>query len=64
MSNELKVGDNELKVGDRVAIRITYRGTLESISDYREPNRKYAIAVDGYPENHIFVGDKEIQKIL
>ena len=49
-----------MKVGDRVLVNDKYLGTIVNISDYREPEFKYAIDLDCYKDDLVFVGDANI----
>ena len=57
----------ELKVRDRVTItdisgNPIAKGTIININDFREPNQKYAVDVDGY-EDVLFFDDSRLVKI-
>lgn len=52
------------KVGDRVLVKIKgtkMPGTIVNINDYREPCMKYAIDLDDYKVDYIFVGENELE---
>ena len=54
------------KVKDRVRIRDAvgswHSGTIVNISDYREPSMKYAVALDDYAADYVFVPEYALQK--
>ena len=52
-----------VKVGDKVTVIGEYVGKVVNINDYREPCFKYAIDLEGYDEDVVFVGEEQI-KIL
>lgn len=49
----------EYKARDRVRVRDTFgnwhSGTVVNVSDYREPSMKYAVDLDDYKEDLVFV---------
>lgn len=55
------------KVNDKVVVKDfqgkEWNGVVVNVSDYREPDLKYAIALDDYTDDYVFVGDKQIVKI-
>lgn len=52
-----------MKVGDRVLICGTFKGTIINISDYREPALKYAVDVDNYKDDLVFVSEQALEVI-
>lgn len=52
-----------VKVGDKVMVIGEYVGKVVNINEYREPHFKYAIDLEGYDEDVVFVGEEQI-KIL
>lgn len=57
---------SEIKVRDRVIVADgkgkEWHGTVANISDYREPSMKYAVWLDEYDADYVFVGDESIRK--
>ena len=54
----------EFKVGDRVVVRLEsgdYKGTVHNVSDYRPPEEKYAVDLDEYKEDYVFVGSDMLE---
>lgn len=51
----------KFEVGDKVIILGQWVGTIVNINSYREPSMIYAIDVDGYEEDVIFMGEDEIE---
>lgn len=56
-----------LQVRDRVTIldangNSLANGTIVNINDFREPSMKYAVDVDGYDEDVLFFGSKQLTK--
>lgn len=54
------------KVGDRVLVKIggtKIPGTIVNINDYREPFMKYAIDLDDYKVDYIFVGENILEEL-
>lgn len=55
----------EIKVRDRVIVTDSkgkeWHGAVANISDYREPSMKYAVWLDGYNTDYVFVGDESIR---
>lgn len=56
-----------MKVGDRVLVmdnnHIYHKGTIYNINKFREPSMRYAIDLDDYDEDLIFVGLGRIKKM-
>lgn len=57
----------ELKVRDRVIIIDSVgsplgEGTIVNINDFREPSLKYAVDVDGYSQDVLFFGERQLVK--
>lgn len=56
----------DIKVMDRVVITANngqkFHGRVANINDFREPSMKYAVDVDGYDEDVVFVGEDRIEK--
>ncbi|MEI2465053.1 hypothetical protein [Niallia taxi] len=55
----------QLQVKDRVFIidkdsNNVAEGTIININDFREPNMKYAVDVDGYTEDLLFFGESQL----
>lgn len=60
--------EQELRAGDKVFILNKEgvpcgKGVIYNISDFREPNMKYAVDVEGYEEDVLFFGEKDLVKI-
>ena len=56
-----------MQVRDRVTIldangNSLANGTIVNINDFREPSMKYAVDVDGYDEDVLFFGSKQLTK--
>lgn len=43
--------------GQEIAI-----GTVANINEFREPNLKYAVSIEGYSD-FVFVGENQLQKV-
>lgn len=58
----------EVKVRDKVIVKDfhgnEWNGVVVNISYYREPDMKYAIALEKYTDDYVFVGDSQIVKII
>lgn len=52
-----------MKVGDRVWVNKVHRGTIANVSDYRPPSMKYAVDLDNYEGDYIFVGEDALSLI-
>lgn len=52
-----------MKVGDRVLVNKAHRGTIANVSDYRPPSMKYAVDLDNYDGDYIFVGEDALSLI-
>ena len=57
-----------LKVRDRVKITDSNgvelaMGTIVNVNDCREPSMKYAVVVDGYSEDVLFLGGNKLIKM-
>lgn len=52
-----------IKVGDKVIVIGEHIGKVVNINEYREPCFKYAIDLEEYDEDVVFVGEEQI-KIL
>ena len=57
-----------IEVKDRVAIynnqkRATHLGTVVSVNDFRPPEQKYAVDVDGYDDDVLFFGEDDLKVI-
>jgi|GEM_PF-2066677 len=57
----------DLKVRDRVIVLDSVGsplgvGTIVNINNFREPSHKYAVNVDGYSEDVLFVGLNQLVK--
>jgi hypothetical protein len=57
-----------IEVKDRVAIynnqkRATHLGTVVSVNDFRPPEQKYAVDVDGYDDDVLFFGEEDLKVI-
>ena len=57
-----------IEVHDRVAIynnqkRATHLGTVVSVNDFRPPEQKYAVDVDGYDDDVLFFGEDDLKVI-
>ena len=48
------------KVSDRVLVLGKYKGAIYNVNDYRPPEMKYAVDIDDYPDNPVFLGDKHM----
>lgn len=48
-------------VRDRVLVLGKYKGTVYNVNDYRPPEMKYAVDIDDYPDNPVFLGDKHMR---
>lgn len=55
-----------IKVRDRVIVTDSkgkaWHGAVVNISYYREPSMKYAVWLDEYDADYVFVGDESIRK--
>lgn len=55
-----------IAVRDRVIItddsENEHTGTVVNISDYREPSMRYAVDLDDYKDDFVFVSDERIRK--
>lgn len=56
-----------LQIGNRVTIIDTHgnplgQGTIFNINNYREPSLKYAVDLDGYTEDLMFLGENLLVK--
>lgn len=56
---------SEIKVRDRVIVTDgkgkEWHGAVANISAYREPSMKYAVWLDEYDADYVFVGDESIR---
>ena len=52
-----------IKVGDRVIVIGEHVGKVVNINEYREPCFKYAIDLEGYDEDIVFVGEGQINTL-
>lgn len=55
----------EFKPRDRVLVNIygiLYPGTVVNVSDYREPSMKYAVDLDAYKDDLMFVPESALIK--
>ena len=52
-----------MKVGDRVWVNKSIRGTIANVSDFRPPSMKYAVDLDNYDGDYIFVGEDALSLI-
>ena len=48
------------KLNDRVIVDGKWHGEIVNVSDYREPSMKYAVLLDDYHEDYVFVGEWRI----
>lgn len=66
--NDNDIDSDLIEVHDRVAIynnqkRATSLGTVVSINDFRPPEQKYAVDVDGYDDDVLFFGEEDLKVI-
>lgn len=54
----------EYKLNERVLVKGEYLGNIVSINDFREESMRYAIKLDVYKEDVVFVGEKDMQKVI
>lgn len=52
-----------MNIGDRVWVNKSLRGTIANVSDYRPPSMKYAVDLDNYEGDYIFVGEDALSVI-
>lgn len=38
-------------------------GTIVNVNDFREPDQKYAVDVDFFDEDYMFLGDANLRKL-
>lgn len=50
------------KIGDRVIVFGKYHGVIINISSYRPSDMKYAIDLDEYKADVVFVGDSDLEE--
>ena len=56
----------EFKVGDRIIIHLEsgdYKGTVHNVSNYRPPEEMYAIDLDDYKDDYVFVGGNMLEEL-
>lgn len=56
------------KVGERVTVvddkgNFFSTGTIINVNDFREPDKKYAVDVDSFLEDVMFLGEANLRKI-
>lgn len=49
------------KVKDEVIVANKFVGVIVNINEFREPSIKYAIDIEGYDEDVVFVGEEDIE---
>lgn len=68
IDNYNDIDSDLIEVHDRVAIynnqkRATSLGTVVSVNEFRPPEQKYAVDVDGYDDDVLFFGEEDLKVI-
>lgn len=60
------MNESTYKVGQRVQVRDAdgnwHKATVYNVNFYRPPDMRYALDVDGYTKDYVFVGESQLKE--
>lgn len=51
------------KVGDSVLVKGKYKGKIANVNEFREPSMKFAVDLEVYKKDVVFVGEEDLKKV-